>query len=217
VVGRMRRLRIVGCGIGFVIAAGALAAPFQLLLLLALLHNLTPLGFFAEALSGAERRRVVTLLAVPLIVLPLLIATGLPFAGLVRLGLASPETRWLASGPLALNLGVYVPGSLVSTGWALHAFSAAVFAQIMHYTAVIVLLPRLLDGGPSRTRLPWPRKGWLVPMIAAAAIGFALVFVFDYQRARQLYALAALAHGWVEIPLLLLAWGGLAAAQSAKA
>lgn len=213
----MHRRRLVGAAIGMLLAVGAVVAPFQLLLGLAILHNLTPLGFFAEALSGPARRRALALLAVPLIGLPLLIATGLPFAVLARLGLALPEAGFLASGPLTLNLGAYVPAGLVSTGWALQAFSAAVFAQIMHYTAVIVLLPRLLDRPPSPTVAPWPRAGRLVAALLAAAFAFALLFVLDYRLARQLYALAALAHGWIEIPILLLAWGGFAAAQPARA
>jgi len=215
VVTRMRRHRAAGAAIGLFLALGAVAAPFQMLLGLAILHNLTPLGFFAEALTGERRRRAMILLAVPLVALPLLIATGLPCAVLARLGLALPEARFLASGPLALNLGVFVPASLVSTDWALHAFSAAVFAQIMHYAAVIVLLPRLSEEMPPR--LPRSGRHWVKPAIAVAAAGFALVFVVDYGFARQLYALAALVHSWVEIPVLLLALGGAAMAQSARA
>jgi hypothetical protein len=213
----MRRHRVAGTGIGLLLAAGGLAAPFQLLLALAILHNLTPLGLFAEALSGAARRRALALLTVPLIVLPLLIATGLPFEVLARAGLVVPEATFLASGPLTLNLGAYVPVGLITTDWALHAFTASVFAQIMHYTVVIVLLPRLLDEVPSCTFLPWPPAGRVIAGIAVAAIGFILLFVLDYRLARQFYALAALTHSWVEIPILLLAWGGFAAAQPAKA
>jgi len=149
--------------------------------------------------------------------LPLLIATGLPCAILARLGLTMPEARFLASGPLVLNLGVFVPASLTWTDWALHAFSAAVFAQIMHYAAVIVLLPRLSRETPSRGMLPVSGRRWVKPAIAAAAAGFALVFVGDYRLARQLYALAALVHSWIEIPVLLLALGGVAMAQPVKA
>jgi hypothetical protein len=118
----------------------------------------------------------------------------------------------LASGPLAFNLGVYVPASLVSSEWALHAFSAAVFAQIMHYAAVIVLLPRLAAETPSR----WPSR-WLVAGSAAATAALAIVFVVDYGLARQLYGLAALVHSWLEIPVLLVALGGIAGVQYARA
>jgi hypothetical protein len=217
VVTRMRRHRAAGAVIGLLLAGGAVAAPFQMLLGLAILHNLTPLGFFAEALAGERRRRALILLAVPFVALPLLIATGLPCAVLARLGLALPEARILASGPLALNLGIFVPASLVSADWALHAFSAAVFAQIMHYAAVIVLLPRLSEEMPAQRVLPLSGRRWIKRAIAVAAAGFALVFVVDYGLARQLYALAALVHSWVEIPVLLLALGGAAMAQSARA
>jgi hypothetical protein len=77
---------------------------------------------------------------------------------------------------------------------------------------VIVLLPRLSQGMPARTVLPWPGRG-LRTAITVVAVGFALVFVADYGLARQLYGLAALVHSWLEIPVLLLALGGLAAVQ----
>ena len=217
VVTRMRRHRAAGAAVGLLLAGGAIVAPFQTLLGLAILHNLTPLGFFAEALEGERRRRALALLAVPLIVLPLLISTGLPWLAMARLGLALPEARFLASGPLAFNLGVFVPASLLATDWALHAFSAAVFAQVMHYSAVIVLLPRLLAETPPRPAPParWRRGVKLV--IAVVAAVFAVVFVVDYGLARQFYGLAALVHSWVEIPVLLVALGGVAAAQPANA
>jgi hypothetical protein len=215
-VSRMRRHRAVGTVIGMIIGAGAIAAPFQMLLGLAILHNLTPLGFFAEALRDQRRRRALVLLAVPLVALPLLIATGLPYIALARMGLEWPEARFLASGPLALNLGVYVPASLMSSDWALHAFSAAVFAQIMHYAAVIVLLPLLASETPGRPRFPWRRLG-LALGVAIAAGALALVFFVDYGLARQLYGLAALVHSWIEIPVLLLALGGIAVVQPASA
>jgi hypothetical protein len=183
-----------------------------MLLGLAILHNLTPLGFFAEALDGERRRRALILLSIPLVALPLLIATGLPYEALARMGLEWPEARLLASGPLTFNLGAYVPASLVSSTWALHAFSAAVFAQIMHYAAVIVLLPRLAAQTPAR----WSSR-WLVAGIGVAAAVLVIVFVVDYGLARQLYGLTALVHSWLEIPVLLLALGGLAVVQPESA
>jgi hypothetical protein len=209
----MGRRRAAGTALGVLLAVGALVAPAHLLLLLALLHNLTPLGFVAEALEGPARRWMLTLLAIPFIALPLLIATGLPYAVLDGVGWASPEWRVLASGPLTLNLGVYVPHEFIDSDWALHAFSAAVFAQLAHYAAVILLLPRLAAGSASRPfRLSVPAA------IAAAGAVLALVFVLDYDLARRLYPLAALVHAWIEIPVLLLALGGLAAiAQPVKA
>jgi hypothetical protein len=213
---RMRRHRAVGAVVGLLFGFGAVAAPFQMLLGLAILHNFTPLGFFAEALGGERRRGALVLLAIPLVALPLVIATGLPCEALSRLGLQWPELRLLASGPLAFNLGVYVPAALVSSDWALHLFSAAVFAQIMHYAAVILLLPRLANEAGSRPRWPRPRRG-LAAGIAVATAVLAVVFFVDYRLARQLYGLAALVHSWLEIPVLLVALGGFATAQAKSA
>jgi hypothetical protein len=209
---RMRRRHAVGAVLGAALGIGAVAAPFQMLLGLAILHNLTPLGFVAEAMPAERRSGALVLLAVPLVALPLLIATGLPCAALARLGLEWPEARFLASGPLAFNLGAYVPASLISSEWALHAFTAAVFAQIMHYAAVILLLPRLASETPTR----WPPRQ-LAAGIAGAAAVLALVFFVDYGLARQLYGLAALVHAWLEIPVLLVALGGIAAVQKKSA
>jgi hypothetical protein len=209
---RMRRHRAVGAVVGALLGFGAVAAPFQMLLGLTILHNFTPLGFFAEALHG-ERRRGALLLTIPLVALPLLIATGLPCEALTRLGLEWPEAWLLASGPLAFNLGAYVPAALVSSDWALHLFSAAVFAQIMHYAAVILLLPRLANEAGSRPLRPWPRRGLAVGIAVATAL-LAVVFLVDYQLARQLYGLAALVHSWLEIPVLLVALGGVATAHA---
>ncbi len=211
----MRRYRAAGVVAGLVLGAGAATAPFQMLLVLAVLHNLTPLGFFAEALGAERRRRALVLLAVPLVALPLLIATGLPYRALARMGLEWPEARFLASGPLAFNLGAYVPVSLVSSEWALHAFSAAVFAQIMHYAAVILLLPRLAREKRTRAISPWPMRGLAVGAAAVAALG--LLFFVDYGLARQLYGMAALVHSWLEIPVLLVALGGVAGVQYTRA
>jgi hypothetical protein len=205
---RMPCHRVVGFVVGVILGAGAAAAPFQMLLGLAILHNLTPLGFVAEALRGGRRRRALMLLSIPLVALPLAIATGLPYAAFASMGLGWPEARFLASGPLAFNLGVYVPASLVSSDWALHAFSGAVFAQIMHYAAVILLLPLLAAEAPAR----WSWRG-LVAGIAVAGVALAFVFFADYGLARQLYGLAALVHSWIEISVLLLALGGVGAAQ----
>jgi hypothetical protein len=208
----MRRRRAFGAVVAVTLVAGAVTAPYHLLLVLAVLHNLTPLGFVAEVLHGPARRHMLMLLAVPFIALPLVIATGLPYAVLAAAGLTDPELPILASGPLALNLGAYIPREFSDTGWALHAFSGAVFAQLAHYAAVILLLPRLARGAAPEEAGPRVAAA----IIAAGAV-LAVLFVADYDLARRLYPLAALVHAWVEIPILLLALGGLAPAQPARA
>jgi len=187
------------------LVACAIIAPLATLLFLAVSHNLTPLGFLAERLRGRERRRALVLGATGLVVLPGLIATGLPFDWLSALGLGNPEAiAFPAAGDLDANLGAYVPSWAMGEDWALHAFSASVFAQCIHYVVVIGVLPRLIPAG-TRPVIGWPRAGTFWLIVAAAGLAAFAGFAADYLLARKLYAVLALLHAWLEIPLLLLA------------
>jgi hypothetical protein len=206
----MQHRRMLGAVLALVLAAGAVLAPFQTLLVLAIAHNLTPLAFVADALEGRARRLALGALGVPFVALPLLIASGVPYAWLASIGITDPEATPFDSGPLIANIGVYVPESLIDTRLALHLFSAAVFAQCMHYAVVILLLPRLIDPDRgARTLVRWPRPGRFVLYLGAAGALLAAAFLIDFGAARRIYALAALVHSWIEIPILLLALGML--------
>ena len=81
----------------------------------------------------------------------------------------------------------------------------------MHYVAVIVLLPRLLQarGGPApaQTIVHWPDwRSFAVIVAVTSAVAF-LVYAASYRDARAAYAVAAAIHAWVELPVLLLALG----------
>lgn len=202
----MRQFRAAGAGLAAVLFGGAVLAPLPTFLCLAVAHNLTPLAFLADALDGAERRRVLSILAIPFAALPLTIATGLPQALLASVGLCAPETTVFAGGTLADNLGAYVSPSYFGASWALNVFSAAVFAQCMHYAVVIFVLPRFIEHkAPRRTTLPWPKAPRFILLLAAISFALAVGFTIDYGAARRFYALAALVHGWIEIPILVFA------------
>jgi hypothetical protein len=202
----MQRFRAAGAVVAAVLFGCAVVAPVPTFLFLAVAHNLTPLAFLADALSGAERRRVLSIMVIPFVVLPLTIATGLPHALLAQAGLVAPEVTMFYGGTLADNLGAYVPPAYLDAPWAVNVFSAAVFAQCMHYAVVIFILPRLIDGAAApRTLLPWPNAGQFFLCLGGLALALAVGFSFDYGAARKLYALAALVHGWIEIPILVLA------------
>jgi len=160
------------------------------------LHNLTPVGFVADALAGGPRRRALVIAAIVFAVVPLVIASGLPFAALHRLGLAAPELTVLPVGPLEPHMRAYLPDELLGASWALHAFSACVFLQCAHYLAVIDVLPRMLQSPPTT------RFAWIVGALALAALA---LFIVDFADARRSYGVIAAVHAWVEIPLLLLA------------
>ncbi len=197
--------RWLAAGLVAALLLGAALAPFLALLVLSVTHNLTPLGFLAERLRGAARRRALLWGGIGFVGLPLLIATGLPFGWLAAAGLVAPEAAVFPSaGGLTQNLGAYVPAFGLGSDWALPAFSASVFAQCMHYVAVLGVLPRLVPGAASAL-LRWPSPPRFALALAAAGAALLLGFVLDYGVARKVYALAALLHAWAELPVLLLA------------
>ncbi|MEC7948705.1 MAG: hypothetical protein VX265_14155 [Myxococcota bacterium] len=202
----------IGVAITSVLALGLLVSPMGTALLLACLHNLTPVGFLAEALRGRERRAALGLAAVVFGAVPLLILSGIPATCLDAVGLHAPDVTVLPTGPLAAQLGAYLPRSLHEAAWASDAFSALVFAQCMHYTAVLHVLPGIAirDAAPPEA----PARQWiwrgLTLFIAAALLAG---FLVDFKMARGWYGIFAAVHAWVEVPLLLLAMLPLAAFQ----
>ncbi|HVL08640.1 MAG TPA: hypothetical protein VM512_05725 [Burkholderiaceae bacterium] len=168
------------------------------LLILALLHNLTPLALAWDLAREHRQARRLAWTISALFVLPLLIAAS----------------GWQGSTALLLNShGRLLDGQLPGT-WS-GAFrpallSAVVLAQCLHYYCVIVLLPQAERARTARDVLPAPLRN-----VALAAAGLlAIYFVSDYQNARALYAVAAGAHAWLEWPVLLMALLGPAADPS---
>ena len=203
----------IGLGVGTLIAGGLLISPVGTALLLACLHNLTPVGFLAEALRGPGRRRALGLSALVFLGIPLVLLTGLPAAGLDAVGLRAPELSILPTGPLSAQLGAYLPRSMHEATWAPHAFSALVFAQCMHYATVLHVLPAMADAGaapPERPAMRWLWRG-LTVLVAATLLG---VFLVDFKTARGWYGIFAAVHAWSEVPLLLLAMVPLAGAAA---
>jgi hypothetical protein len=85
-----------------------------------------------------------------------------------------------------------------------------VFAQIMHYLAVIVVLPRFAKARQltGETLVSWPRGLALVGMIVGLCGLLFLHFVLDYANAKAVYSTFAAIHAWIEVPILLIALGG---------
>lgn len=206
--------RVLAGALGGALAVSAVLAPIHTLLALAVAHNFTPLAFLADALQGRERRRVLAGATALFVGGPLLIATGLPYAALAGLGLAAPELSPFQGVSLGANLAVYVPREFHLESWAVHAFSAAVFAQCLHYMAVILVLPRLVKGEPAGL-VRWPGARTFFIGLAVAAAALAAGYFLDFSEARRVYAFAALLHSWIEIPILVLALAGTGAAAAA--
>lgn len=190
------------------LTVGVAAWPGQTLLLLAVLHNWTPVGFLAEGLPAHERPRGRLLGLVAFALVPLVLASGALDQALASVGAGWPELRSLPTGPLARHLGVYLPEPWHAAPWALPLFSAVVFTQCMHYATVIGVLPRLAPGGPAApaviglSRLP--RALFVGGVVALTLVGL-WGYTQDFADTRRWYGIIAAVHAWIEIPVLMLA------------
>lgn len=193
---------LVAAAVVGVLVFGIFEAPLLTFVGLSLAHNLTPVGFVAEALSGAQQRRALVLCALLFAGVPALIASGIPSAAAASAGLHAPDLTVLGTGPLTQQLGVYLPSFIHTWPSAPALFSAAVFAQCMHYLAVLHLLPRLRGESLGAPLLDGRRfLGITVLVTVIFAGGYAL----DFGGARGWYGIMAAVHASLEIPLLLLA------------
>lgn len=209
-LGLLRRRRVAVAAIGLALAAGAVLAPATTLLVFAVAHNWTPLVLVLDVTPKAERARRLALWAIPFVLVPALIVTGLPADLADRLGLWLPDLSPLRAGGIENHLGVYVAPALAGGSGAVDLFAAAVFAQTMHYGAVIHLLPRLLPAG-ARGRIPWPRPAVFAAVLAVCGLVLLALFRLDFPDTRRLYGLAALIHAWLEIPVMMLMLGAVSA------
>ena len=187
--------QLAGAAVVIGLGAGALLAPLATLLVLAALHNLTPVGFLLERAPVGQRRRVLLGSAAAFVVLPLALLSGGPWR---LLGAMDPNQGALAGTELASTLGAWFPGGWHLEPWILFAFQAVVLLQVLHYGAVIHLLPRTLP--PARRP-----KGLAVAVVVGICAALALGFFQDFFGARRIYGVAAAVHAWLEVPVLLAA------------
>jgi hypothetical protein len=183
-----RRLFIV---IALLIPAALIAVadtPHVLMLLftLAIAHNFTPIALVPrDARIGRwpARTVMIAVFTAPLLLFAALWALALPFS--LPGSLRPAEFGWAQS---------------ISPRLAAALLPALVWAQCLHYLAVIYLMPRSIGQA-------W--KGLPLRPVALAASGLLLVyFTADFKAARGLYAVAAGVHAWLEWPLILLALSG---------
>lgn len=192
---------------------GGATAPFETLVILALLHNLTPIAFLAERLDGASRRLAMSLCAVTFGALPLLILTGLPRRGLMWLGWDGAALPVPGVGVVTAHQGVFVP-SWLSGPLAVDLFTAAVYLQCLHYAVVIGVLPRLIPAGAGAGVVPWPRSRAFTVLLATVGAISLVAFSREFAGTRALYGVFAAVHAWIEVPVLLAA---VALARPARA
>jgi len=202
----------LGVLVVFLAGLGCLTAPVVALVVLAVLHNLTPVGFLAERLRGAARRKALAACAIGFGLIPIMLVSGWPRLLLAQVGWVSPDASLLPAGTLSDNLGAFVPAPWLEAAFARDLFVAAVYLQVMHYAVVIHVLPRLLDDpDTAETTVAWPRSAIFPRLLAAVGVFTLVGFALSFGDARRAYGVFAAVHAWIEIPLLLLAVAPLAA------
>jgi len=202
--------RLVAGGVIGALLYGAWAAPVTTLILLAVLHNLTPIGFLVERFRGPGRAAWLVGAALLFVGVPLVIASGGTQALVSSLGISPHAGGPLGTGVVQDHAAVFLPTAWVSTESTrtiLNLFAAAAYLQCLHYAVVIGILPRLEPGDvdPAAVYVRWPsRRLWIPALCVVAGVSFA-VFAWSFRDARTFYGLFALVHAWIEVPVLIAA------------
>jgi hypothetical protein len=175
-----------------ILGIGIIRDPIATSVILSIGHNLTPIGFILER-QVFKNYLALFVCGVVFCAIPLFICI------------------WQllhTSAPVNLVTNSVYLNAFVASGWQKSAiayplFSAAVFLQCMHYTAVIGLFSQWThDRAP--TLLPWLDRRYFYPLIAGISICLLVAYQHDFRLTRSVYGIIASIHAWLEIPLLLL-------------
>lgn len=182
----------VAAGIGLIAAVDA-SSVAGVLLLLAVVHNFTPLALVPsnQRLSRAPARHTLGLLfALPwLAMVVVLMGTSIQAPSVVE---STLNGTWMPGE--AVWLQQHIPLGFQA------ALSELVLSQCLHYYCVLRLLPSTLKPDVSRQWQTWA-------LVASALLS--LYFIFDFASARRLYSVASGVHAWLELPLILLLLSGI--------
>lgn len=190
------------------LALGFLFSPISTILILAVLHNLTPIGFIVEVVSKKQKKLALLFCLGVFIFTPLLILSGLPAQFIEPILGIHDQYTLFPTGALERHLGVFLPQVFHQKPWAHHAFSAITFAQCMHYVAVIWIMPKLLKKTSplNQSIISWPKQGYFWNLIVVSTLVLVFFYCQDFFWARSIYGIAAAMHAYVEIPILLIAF-----------
>jgi len=203
---------VVGGAFAAALVAAIVVAPLEGLLTMSLLHNLTPVGFIVERAAPGTRARAAAGALLVFLGAPAMVASGI-LGTVIDVDVAR---AFSSAGLLSEHLGVYLWPAWRDGDLAVRLFGAAVCAQLLHYGAVIVWLPRALLS-TERPTLPWPPWPTLVGALVVIGASLAVHFAIDFSEARTLYALPAAVHAWIELPILAVALSAMAPTSPATA
>jgi hypothetical protein len=186
------QLGLLGMAIGGTIGIGIIIDPIATSTTFAILHNLTPIGFILEHQDRQNYVQKLLVCGCIFGILPLLIILY----------------QFLSISHLALETNIAYLSAFIAPVWQKSTlvyplFSAVVFLQCMHYTAVIGLFSQWTSDR-SPTLLPWCANRYFYCLLGGISVCLLIAFQHNFGLTRSLYGIVASIHAWLEIPLLLL-------------
>jgi hypothetical protein len=174
---------LIGFLLAILLGFGILHSPLTTLLIIAILHNLTPIGFILDRLrltqgqSISSRSTKLSLFLI-FVILPLTIV-------------------WIQTHFPAQthpHLSAFLPIHWQTQPIAYPLFSAITYLQCLHYTLILGLFPQWTPIAPKA----------FYAFVILIALTFWVSFQTTFPFTRAIYSIPAALHAWIEIPILLL-------------
>ncbi|WP_310410640.1 hypothetical protein [Chamaesiphon sp. OTE_8_metabat_110] len=185
------KLGALGTIVGCLLTIGIVCDPIATLVIFAIFHNLTPVGFILER-QGFKSPRIIWICGV--------------FFGLLPLIIILYQLVPIVNLPSEINdtyLRAFIAPSWQQSALAYPLFSAVAFLQCMHYAVVIGLFSRWtpdFDNSP----IQHPTRYFYLLLGGISMLLF-ISFQHTFILTRAGYGVVASIHAWIEIPLLLIA------------
>jgi hypothetical protein len=174
---------LIGFLVAILLGFGILHSSLTTLLILAILHNLTPIGFILDRLrspqgQGISSRSTKLSLFLTFVILPLTIV--------------SIQTHFPAQ--THPHLSAFLPIHWQTQPIAYPLFSAITYLQCLHYIVILGLFPQWTPIAPKA----------FYAVVILIALTFWASFQTTFPFTRAIYSIPAALHAWIEIPILLL-------------
>jgi hypothetical protein len=191
--GTNRRSILPGIILSSLLGMGIVCDPIATSVSLAIVHNLTPIGFILDRQDSKYSRVLLVLCGLIFGAIPLSIFLWQLLHSIGQIDLVTN----------AIYLNAFVVPSWQKLPIAYPLFSAVVFLQCMHYLVVIGSFSHWTNDR-TPTLLPWVNSKYFYIILAGISICLLFAFQHDFRLTRSLYGIVASIHAWIEIPLLLL-------------
>ena len=188
-----RQLILPGIILGSLLGMGIVCDPIATSVILAIVHNLTPIGFILDRQDSKYSQALLITCGIIFGAMPLLIFIWQLLHAIGRIDLVTNS----------VYLNAFIAPAWQKLSIAYPLFCAVVFLQCMHYLVVIGLFSQWTSERNS-TLLPWVTSKYFYIILAGISIYLLIAFQHDFRSTRSLYGIVASIHAWLEIPLLLL-------------